>query len=385
MAHLFATSEAAGDGVVFALAGSTEGDRRRAVERLATLPGRSYSPYTYSVLFESGEAGSHYSEEDWFGHSVKETPRPKEAELDAAGERFRAARFVRPSHDRPLDVAAIRRRVGSAGSVEDAVREMGERALAAETPWDSKAERGRMQKTGARLRREIVARRNARGGEPVEVTPAAELDADRRTSRSQERSAGWLEDPKLRSAVERRRKSGRAAYDTARAVYLQRCPELEHKLLHLLRRDGVQPEGEFVSRHRILALDAGVASPEAAIRAALRELAGAGKAKRVRSQKTGQVYVAATEPLDETAYRRTLNGLIRDESFGIVNPWAEAGAAEPEGEAGEWNEGLEDLEPGELHRLAPKRLAGGDAFERSLPEGDAIAEDSALGEIAAIA
>ena len=62
-----------------------------------------------------------------------------------------------------------------------------------------------------------------------------------------------------------------------------------------------------------------------------------------------------------------------------------AGAAEPEGEAGEWNEGLDDLEPGELHRLAPKRLAGGDAFERALPEGDTLADPSALEEIDAVA
>ena len=384
VAHLFATSEAAGSsaGIVLALAGSTEGDRRRAVERLATLPGRSYSPHTYSVLFESGEAGSHYSEEDWFGHSVKEAPKPKEAELDAAGERFRAARFVRPSHDRPLDVAAIRRRLADA-SAEDAVREMGERALAAETPWGSKAERGRMQKTGARLRREIAAARKARGGDPVEVRPAAELDADRREAHPEERPAGWLEDPKLRSAVERRRKSGRAAYDTARAVALQRCPELPHKLLHILRRDGASSERAFLARWSALAISA--ADPGAAVRAALRTLSGAGKVRRVRSQKTGEVFVAATEPLDETAYRRTLNGLIRDESFGIVNPWAEAGAAEPEGEAGEWNEGLDNLEPGELHRLAPRRLAGGDAFERALPEGDTLADPSALEEIDAVA
>ena len=386
VAHLFATEAGSSAGIVLALAGSTEGDRRRAVEKLTTLPGRSYSSRATSVLFECGEAGSHYSEESWFGHTLQEAPKPKQRELDDAAERFRAARFVRPSHDRPLDTAAIRRRVGKDVSAQTAAREMAARALAAERPWDSKAERGRMEKTGARLRQEIIAARKARGGGLVESRPAAELDAERR-----ERLAGeapsFTSDPTLRRSIDRRRESGRAAYDTARAVYLQRCPELARKLLHLLRRDGAQPEGEFVSRHQILALDAGVASPEAAIRAALRELAGAGKAKRVRSQKTGQVFLAATEPLDETAYRRTLNGLIRDESFGIVNPWTSgaSGAAEPEGEAGEWNEGLENLEPGELHRLAPKRLAGGDAFERSLPEGDTIAEDSALEEIAAIA
>ena len=112
----------------------------------------------------------------------------------------------------------------------------------------------------------------------------------------------------------------------------------------------------------------------------------ADQVRRARSQRPGEVFVVATESLDETAYRRTLGGLIRDESLGIVNPWTggASGAAEPEGEAGEWNEGLEDLEPGELHRLAPKRLAGGDAFERSLPEGNTTADPSALDEIAAV-
>ena len=207
VAHLFASE--AGGGVVVAMAGSTAGDRRRAVERLGLLPDRAYSSRSYSVLFESGEAGSHYSEESWFGHSLKQAPKPKESELDEAAERFRAARFVRPSRERPLDVAGIQRRVRGRLLVRAAVRHavavdatdagetlrrlvalvlvakvfsrlMVRRALAAERPWDSKAERGRLEKAGARLRREIIAGRKARGGKPVAVTPAATLDAERR-------------------------------------------------------------------------------------------------------------------------------------------------------------------------------------------------------------
>ena len=412
VAHLFASEAEAGDGVVLALAGSTAGDRRRAAEKPATLSARTYSSRAHSVLFECGEAGSHYSEESWFGHSLTETPKPKEVELDDAAERFRAARFVRPSEERPLDEAAIRRRIGGQLLMRAAVRaacsvdvddtsaffhallgtvlfarllrhEIVARALDAESPWDSKAERGRMEKAGTRLRREIIAGRKARGGGPVPVTPAAELDAGRRA-----RLAPPEEDPKLRDSIDRRRKSGRAAYDTARAVYLQRCPELEHKILHLLRRDGAggTPEGEFVSRRRYLALDAGEARPEAAVRAALRALAEAGKVKRVRSQKTGQVFLAATEPLDETGHRRSLNALIRDERYGIVNPWAETAAAAAEGEDEEWQRGAEDLEVGEIARLAPRRLRGaGDAYERSLPHDDLLAEPAAQEEIDSVA
>lgn len=405
-AHLFATE--AGDGVVLALAGSTAGDRRRAVERLATHPGRAYSSRPTSVLFECGEAGSHYSEEPWFGHSLKEAPRPKEAALDDAAERFRAARFVRPSQDRPVDVAAIRRRVREQVLVRAAVRAAFEvdpddgaatyravvvalavarifsrvmvwRALAAERPWGSKAERGRMEKAGARLRREIVAGRKARGGGPAEATPAAELDAELLA----DEAASFTSDPELRRSVDRRRRSGQAAYDTARAVYLQRCPELAHKLLHLLRRDGAQPAREFVSHRRDLAAHAD--SPEVAVRAALRTLAQAGKVRRIRSQKTGEVFLAATEPFDETGYRRSLNGLIRDRSYGIVNPWAESGVAEADGEPDEWQRDSEDLEAGELDRLVPRRLRDTTSYEQPLPAADLVAEPSAQEEIEAVA
>jgi len=405
VAHLFSE----GGGIVLAMAGSTAGDRRRAVETLPTLPERGYSSRGFSVLFESGEAGAHYSEEPGFGHVLKEAPHSREVELAAAAERFRAARFLRPSQDRPLDVHGIRRRVRQQPLVRAAVRAavradrqdaeatyrlvavaaavagllargMVGRALAAERPWDTGAERERMEKAGRRLRREMLAGREARDGRPPAVVPATALDAERR-----ERLAA-CDDPKLRRNVARRLKSGRAAYDTARAVYLQRCPELEHKLLHLLRRDGDGggvPEREFVSRRRNLAPAA--EDPEAAVRGALRSLAEAGKVRRVRSSRTGEVFLAATEPLDETGFRRSLNGLIRDGRFGIVNPWARAGAVETEGEDAEWERGAENLEASELDGLAPRRLRDTTTYERPLPAADLVAEPSAQEEIEAIA
>jgi hypothetical protein len=412
IAHLFAE----GEGVVLATAGSTEGDRRRAARGLAALPGRSYSSPTTSVLFECGEAGSHYSEEPWFGHTLKEATKPKEAELDDAAERFRASRFVRPSHDRPVDVAAVRRSIRDLVLVRAAVcaavstdaddaegiyravvlvaaiarifsRSMVRRALSAERPWDTEAERTRMEKAGARLRYEIVARRKSRGGRPAEPTPAATLDASEARRKRRAGAASFTADPGLRRSIERRRKSGRAAYDTARAVYVQRCPELAHKLLHLLRRDcdGVTNERDFVSRHVRLA--DGAADPEGAILAALRSLAEAGKVRRVRSRKTGEVFVAATEPLDETGYRRALNGLIRDESCGIVSPWSDTAAVRADGEADEWRSfaSTEELEGGELERLAPRRLCDTASYERPLPAADLLAEPAAEEEIEAVA
>jgi len=264
-------------------------------------------------------------------------------------------------------------------------RSMVRRALSAERPWDTEAERGRMEKAGARLRHEIVAGRKSRGGRPAEPTPAAALDAERRERRTG--AASFTADPGLRRSIERRRKSGRAAYDTARAVYVQRCPELAHKLLHLLRRDGagVTPEREFVSRHVRLA--EGAADPEGAILAALRSLAEAGKVRRVRSRKSGEVFVAATEPLDETGYRRALNDLIRDARCGIVSPWSDTAAVRADGEADEWRSfaSTEELEGSELERLAPRRLCDTASYERPLPAADLLAEPAAEEEIEAVA
>jgi hypothetical protein len=106
----------------------------------------------------------------------------------------------------------------------------------------------------------------------------------------------------------------------------------------------------------------------------------------VRSARTGEVFLAATEPLDERGFRRSLNALIRDERFGIVNPWAYTpGAVRADGEAGEWEEGLEDLEASELERLAPTRLRDTELYERALPAADLVAEPSAQEELEAIA
>ena len=572
IAHLFATE--AGDGLVLAMAGSTQGDRRRAVEALPVLPGRSYSPRPYSVLGDSGEDGGkceapshlnlvpqkpatprawpylsrpdfariasllgervedpgtpqerlgslvglvagrmlasltkadpkpwdgaqavrhligpfalsggsaadtdavgdavggtiarlalaklsragevrlllekttghhiavlpdageeavrnvfrhrltpqnasakseeHYSEKEGFGQTIKEAPKPKEHLLVAAAERFKASRFVRPSSEKPLDAEGIRQRVrkvvgraairyvlavdpADAGELVRRVaavymvaryvsQEIIRRSLAAEKPWDSKAERNRMVKRGRAIRSKTLADRKARGGRKLPVWSANTLDLviDARLGKGSEPST---EEQELRDSIEQRTKSGRAAYDTARAVYLQRCPELEHKLLHLLRRDGVKAEGDFLSRHSGLAAEE--TDPEGALRAALRELAEGGKVRRVRSQKTGEIFLAATEPLVETGFRKSLNGLIRDERFGITNPWGETSPVEAaDGEAGEWKTGLEDLDTHEATRLSPRRFSDTESQEQQLMAAETVAEYSAELEVEAIA
>ena len=573
IAHLFATE--AGDGLVLAMAGSTQGDRRRAVEALPVLPGRSYSPRPYSVMGDSGEDGGkceapsrlnlvpqkpatprawpylsgpdfaritsllgesvedpgtpqerlgslvglvagrmlasltkadpkpwdgaqavrhligpfalsggsaadtdavgdavggtiarlalaklsragevrlflekttghqiaalpdageeavrnvfrnrltpqnasakseeHYSEKEGFGQTIKEAPKPKEHLLVAAAERFKASRFVRPSSEKPLDTEGIRQRVrkvvgraairyvlavdpADAGELVRRVaavhlvaryvsQETIRRSLAAEKPWDSKAERKRMVDTGRRIRSKILAdrkARKARGGRKLPVWSANTLDLviDARLGKGSETST---EEQELRDSIEQRTKSGRAAYDTARAVYLQRCPDLEHKLLHLLRRDGVKAEAKFLARHSNLAAEA--TNPEGALRAALRTLAESGKVRRVRSQKTGEVFLTTTEPLDETGYRRSLNGLIRNERYGIVNPWTEASPVEADGETGEWEKGLEDLDQHEAAILAPKRFRNTEASEQQLIAAEEVAEYSAFEEVEAV-
>ncbi len=314
---------------------------------------------------------------------------------------------MRPSADKPLDIEAIRRRVRHIALVRVAVRDalavdpadapelvrravvvhliaqymgrkMIRRALAAETPWDSKAERNRMVQAGQRIRSEIIAARKARAGESLVVKTAQELDAHRH-----ERLAPPAEHSNLHRSIDGRRKSGRASYDTARAVYLQRCPELEHKLLHILRRDGVKAEARFLSCHSNLVAEA--TNPEGTLRAALAQLAEAGKVRRVRSHKTGEVFFTATEPLDASGYRRSLNGLIREARFGIVNPWSEASPVEAEGASGEWEDGLESLDSNEAATLAPKRFRNTEAPEQQLMAAEEVADYGAHLEVEAVA
>jgi len=330
VAHLFAE----GSGVVLAMAGSTAADRRRAAGRLERLHERPRaSRRVFGVLLDAGEGGSHHSEEAGWGLTAqKERGGVPGRVLEATTDRFRLAR--------------------DGGSL--AVAETG-------------AERRRIEANRGRMRAEFVARRRRRGAALV-VRPAREIDAGRRALSGPR----WTEEAGLRSRTDRARRSGRAAYDTARAVYLQGLPTLAHKLLHLLRREGGPiREGEFVSRHARLAGPRAL-EPEAAVRTALLELADAGKVRRLRNRTTGEVFLAATEPLDETGFQRSLNGLIRNPRFGIVNPWAESEGVEPEGCEDE--EALLDRDPEDV---LPEETGRGGLLET-------VADESAQEELEAV-
>jgi hypothetical protein len=328
VAHLFA-GEAGG--VVLAMAGSTAGDRRRAVEALPRPAGRQLAfRRIFGVLLDAGETGSHYSEEEGWGLSVKTGKVSPGGGLEAAAMRFRASQQ------------------GSLAVTE------------------TKAERLRIEANRKRLRAGFLSRR--RRGEELIVRSAREIDAER----DAKRDAHWTQNGKLKRRVERARESGRSSYDTARAVYLQQLPTIAHRLLHLLRREGgAIREREFVSRHVSLA-SARATEPEEVLRAALHELADAGRMRRLRSRKTGEIFLTATESLDEGVFRRSLNGLIRDARFGIVSPWAETDDVEPAGGKGE-----EALLSSDHEDVFPEET-GREAFLHSVADEGAQEEIEAL-------
>jgi hypothetical protein len=128
----------------------------------------------------------------------------------------------------------------------------------------------------------------------------------------------WTEDPGLRRRVEAQLRTGQATRNTARAIYVFSLPTLAHKVLHLLRRDGRQPQERFVALAS--AQDPANDRPEELLEEAVRELGEAGKVRRMRSRKTGRVYLEATEGLDVSSYERDLSRIVRSERHRIPTP-----------------------------------------------------------------
>lgn len=264
IAHLFFE----GGGLVLAMSGSTDGDRRRAVGRLPVILDRPVvSGRCHGVLISASETGSHYSEQRDWGLSV-ESRGGREAEMAAAAQTFRASR---------------------------------QGSLAVE---NSNTERRRIEANRRRMRAEFIVRR--RSGEALVISTARELDDVFRQSRK----LHWTEEPKLQKRRGARERSGCVAQDTAKAIYLQKLPTLAHKLLHLLRRAG-EPvlESEFLERHTKLCISE---DTKTEMTAALRELAGAGKVRRLRRHESGGIYLTATEKLDLRRFGRDLARIARD-------------------------------------------------------------------------
>lgn len=134
----------------------------------------------------------------------------------------------------------------------------------------------------------------------------------------------WTEDPGLRRRMEAQLRTGRAARNTARAIYVSSLPTLAHEVLHLLRRDGRRPQERFVAL--AYAQNPANGRPEELLKEVVRELGEAGKVRRLRSRKTGRIYLEATEVLDVPAYERDLGRIIRSERHRIHSSGAAAGA-----------------------------------------------------------
>ncbi|QIN81140.1 hypothetical protein GBA65_22160 (plasmid) [Rubrobacter marinus] len=185
------------------------------------------------------------------------------------------------------------------------------RASAEDLGIETKAERERRERNVARMRRDAIARRGR--GEPLVVKGAQELDRER--SARSEKTAHWTRYPELRARLEAQSKSGRAAFNTARAAYVNSLPSLAHKLLHLLRRDGAAPEEAFVDLARSESPEHPM--PLLVLKAAASELAEAGKVKKARHRRSGKVYLKATSPLDGRAHRRDLSRIVNSAEAAI--------------------------------------------------------------------
>jgi hypothetical protein len=128
----------------------------------------------------------------------------------------------------------------------------------------------------------------------------------------------WTEESRLRRIIETQTHTGRAAYNTARAVYVSSLPTLAHKVLHLLRRDGWQTQDRFVALAR--AENPENYHPEVLLEETVRDLGEAGKVRRMRSRKTGRIYLEATEELDAPAYERDLDRIVCSREHHIPVP-----------------------------------------------------------------
>jgi hypothetical protein len=133
----------------------------------------------------------------------------------------------------------------------------------------------------------------------------------------------WTEDPGLRRRIDAQLRTGRAARNTARAIYVTSLPTLAHKVLHLLRRAGRRPQERFVALAR--AHDPGSGCPEELLEEAVRQLGEAGKVRRMKSRKTGRIYLEATKGLDVSSYERDLGRIVHSERHHIHSSGATTG------------------------------------------------------------
>ena len=119
-----------------------------------------------------------------------------------------------------------------------------------------------------------------------------------------------------RRDVEEQLGSGKAAWNTAKAQYVASLPTLAHKILHLLRRDGVRTEASLLP----LAKAEEQPVPEALLKRTLQELGEAGKIRKRRERSTGRIVFDAFGKMPRRELETLLIGVMAELKNGIPVP-----------------------------------------------------------------
>ena len=120
----------------------------------------------------------------------------------------------------------------------------------------------------------------------------------------------------VRQDVEEQIGNGKAAWNTAKAQYVASLPTLAHKILHLLRRDGVRTEASLLP----LAKAEEQPVPEALLKRTLQELGEAGKIRKRRERSTGRIVFDAFGKMPNRELETLLIGVMADPKNGIPVP-----------------------------------------------------------------
>ena len=119
-----------------------------------------------------------------------------------------------------------------------------------------------------------------------------------------------------RRDVEEQLGNGDAAWNTAKAQYVASLPTLAHKILHLLRRDGVRTEDSLLP----LAKAEEQPVPEALLKRTLQELGEVGKIRKRRERSTGRIVFDAFGKMADRELETLLIGVMADPNNGILVP-----------------------------------------------------------------
>ncbi len=120
----------------------------------------------------------------------------------------------------------------------------------------------------------------------------------------------------IRRDIEEQLGNGEAAWNTAKAQYVASLPTLAHKILHLLRRDGVRTEASLLP----LAKAEEQPVPEALLKRTLQELGEAGKIRKRRERSTGRIVFDAFGKMADRELETLLIGVMAEPKNGIPVP-----------------------------------------------------------------